>query len=604
MGLVARFFCGLRFRLLLLILLVCLPLAALALYRSAEEKSRQALNWQLRAERAAQAATREEMDALDSAKQLFLAVARSSAVKSGESQAVQRLMGDLLAASPKYSNLGLLNPDGMLVVSAGQIAASNFSNQVFYKHAVADGSFSLGTISRLPGRTPTLDFGYPVYDDDRKLLGVIFASLDLHWIDSFGSQLASQLPKDATWTEIDKAGHVLWRHPLPEAHVGKTLQDKALVQAAFRPQPARRLHNVEGTDLVASFAQRHSRHLHQDVAGILMIPEKALFRNANKALAWQLLWLSAATGFAVLLGMLGSHFLVLKPIETLARTSTRLAGGDLTVRTGLRHKRNELGELTLAFDCMAEALEHREHERLKTSQKLHVLSHRLVEVQESERRHIARELHDEIGQTLTAAEMNLQAALQAPRAPNIERRLQATLQAVEQVLRQVHDLSLNLRPSMLDDLGLEPALRWLTRRQAELGGIQAEFHADRLEHRLHPVVETECFRVAQEALTNIVRHANARNLSVTLSRTNTHLHLRVRDDGAGFDVAEHRNGAVLGDSLGLLSMEERASLASGGLEVTSSVGHGAEVHAWFPIRWRNGELPDANWENGSNLDKG
>src|SRR5207237_8737543 len=122
----------------------------------------------------------------------------------------------------------------------------------------------------------------------------------------------------------------------------------------------------------------------------------------------------------------------------------------------------------------------------------------------TERREIARELHDEIGQSLTVAEMNLQAALKSPRAAALTRRLEESIQAVGRVLEQVHDLSLNLRPSMLDDLGLEPAVRWYTHRQAALTDLRAEFRAEPLEQRLDPVIETECFRVAQEALTNVV----------------------------------------------------------------------------------------------------
>jgi signal transduction histidine kinase len=245
-----------------------------------------------------------------------------------------------------------------------------------------------------------------------------------------------------------------------------------------------------------------------------------------------------------------------------------------------------LGQLTLAFDQMAHALEQRELEQQRASHKLQALSHRLVEVQETERRHIARELHDEIGQSLTAAGMNLQAALQAPGAAALEQRLEESIQAVERVLEQVHDLSLNLRPSMLDDLGLEPALRWYTHRQAALTGMKAEFRADPLDERLDSVIETECFRVAQEALTNVVRHAHARAVWVDLSRKNGHIHLSVRDNGVGFDVAALRGAAVNGASLGLLSMEERTALAGGGLKLHSAPGQGTEIHAWFPLRWQ------------------
>jgi PAS domain S-box-containing protein len=218
--------------------------------------------------------------------------------------------------------------------------------------------------------------------------------------------------------------------------------------------------------------------------------------------------------------------------------------------------------------------------------KLQVLSRRLVEAQETERRNIARELHDEIGQALTVIQLNLQAMLQSPGQRNLVSRMKESLEVVDHVLEQVHDISLNLRPLILDDLGLEPALRWFTARQAALVGLQTRFQADPLEQRLNPVIETECFRVAQEALTNVVRHAQAKTVSVELRKEAGQLHLRVQDDGIGFDVGAVREQAIRGASLGLLSMEERAALAGGGLEFKSVPKHGTEVHAWFPLKWK------------------
>src|SRR5439155_26551701 len=168
-----------------------------------------------------------------------------------------------------------------------------------------------------------------------------------------------------------------------------------------------------------------------------------------------------------------------------------------------------------------------------------------------------------------------------------------SIKAVERVSEQVHDLSLNLRPLMLDDLGLEPALRWYTSSQAALAGLDAQFRADALGRRMDPIIETECFRVGQEALTNVVRHAQASELFVDLRRVDGELHLSVRDDGIGFDVASIRDRAVRGASLGVLSMEERAALAGGGLEFISTPGKGTEVHAWFPLKWQNAETESA-----------
>ncbi len=225
-----------------------------------------------------------------------------------------------------------------------------------------------------------------------------------------------------------------------------------------------------------------------------------------------------------------------------------------------------------------------EETRNECSRRMRVLSRRLVEAQETERRRLAREMHDEIGQALTVAQLNLQTTLVDLREPS-KARLKESLDAVERVLEQVRNIALNLRPSMLDDLGLEAALRWYVKRQAGCTGLKYELHVETLERRLDPVLETECFRVAQEALTNVARHAKAHVVQVELRQAEGQLHLRVRDDGIGFDVAAVRNAAVQGKSLGVLSMEERASLAGGDLEFKSTPGHGAEVHAWFPLKW-------------------
>jgi len=199
-----------------------------------------------------------------------------------------------------------------------------------------------------------------------------------------------------------------------------------------------------------------------------------------------------------------------------------------------------------------------------------------------ERRHIARELHDEIGQALTALKINLQAVQRFPETGLLEPRLLDSVNIVDRTLRQVRNLSLDLRPSMLDDFGLRAALRWYADQQAQRAGLQVQFIAAALEGRLNPTLETACFRVAQEALTNIVRHARARSVVVRLEEEAGFLHLTVRDDGIGFDLgAVHRQRAS-GASLGVLGMKERASLAGGRVEVRSRPGEGTEVHGWFP----------------------
>jgi signal transduction histidine kinase len=238
---------------------------------------------------------------------------------------------------------------------------------------------------------------------------------------------------------------------------------------------------------------------------------------------------------------------------------------------------------------MAEALEQREIERRRAQRTLRRYAERLMEAQESERRHIARELHDEIGQALTAVKMNLQAAQRLTDEPTLLSYQKDCIDAVERTLHQVRSLSLDLLPSVLDDLGLEPALRWLVARQARQTGLSIQLSVDSLDGRLPPTLEIACFRVAQEALTNTIRHAQAKQVEVELRRQGEEVQLVVRDDGVGFDVQAALDRATQGKSLGLLGMRERVSLAGGQIEIMSVPGSGSEIWARFPV----GRIGDA-----------
>ncbi len=221
--------------------------------------------------------------------------------------------------------------------------------------------------------------------------------------------------------------------------------------------------------------------------------------------------------------------------------------------------------------------------RKRMEEALQTLSRRLLELQETERRHLARELHDEIGQALTALKINLQTVQRLDDAAAFVPRLVDSIRIVDRILRQVRDLSLDLRPSMLDDLGLCAALRWYADQQGQRAGLRIQFAGGDLAERVETTVETACFRVAQEALTNVVRHARASKVLVQLEIDGAALHLAVCDDGVGFDPAQLHRRAEPGSRLGLLGMEERASLIGGRIELKSTLRHGTEVHAWFPL---------------------
>lgn len=228
---------------------------------------------------------------------------------------------------------------------------------------------------------------------------------------------------------------------------------------------------------------------------------------------------------------------------------------------------------------------HRYQRELELKTERENLSRRLLQTQETERQHLARELHDEIGQILTAIKLNLQSipASSGAGPAGVERKLPETIKLVDGLLQEVRRISLGLHPQQLDVLGLLPALRDHVDQLAQRTGLQCRFLAAPFMPRLDPAMELACFRVAQEALTNVTRHAHAKTIAVELLHDAEALHLRVQDDGVGFDYAAVRKMAGCGGGLGLLGMEERVALAGGRLICRSFLQRGTEIHAFFPL---------------------
>ena len=230
------------------------------------------------------------------------------------------------------------------------------------------------------------------------------------------------------------------------------------------------------------------------------------------------------------------------------------------------------------------AYKHQMDDRLLTStRQLKALSRRVLEVQELERRRVAIELHDELGQSLTAIKINLQLS-ERFKGELTGDLIQENIRIVEDALAQVRRLATALRPSMLDDLGLAPALKWMADQTAQRSGFEVCFLYDRNQERLSPEIETACFRIVQEALTNIARHANPNRVEIALRREADQLVLCVQDDGTGFDLDAMSERAVAGGSLGVLGMRERATLLGGQLDIESTPGQGSKVRLRCP--WR------------------
>jgi PAS domain S-box-containing protein len=211
---------------------------------------------------------------------------------------------------------------------------------------------------------------------------------------------------------------------------------------------------------------------------------------------------------------------------------------------------------------------------------------RLIEAQEEERQRIARELHDQIGQVLTALRINLHAVQDICNTPEATSYIEDNISIIDEALRQVRDLSIDLRPPLLDDIGLVTALRWYVERQAKRAGLRAEVVIELPDQnvRFARELETACFRIAQEAMTNVVRHARAKRVLLSLQKKRRELILLITDDGVGFDVTSLRARAPRASTLGLIGMQERAHAVGADIEITSARSKGTQVRATFTLK--------------------
>jgi PAS domain S-box-containing protein len=237
--------------------------------------------------------------------------------------------------------------------------------------------------------------------------------------------------------------------------------------------------------------------------------------------------------------------------------------------------------LQQAHEALELKVQERTAELSSANQSLQKLSGRLIQVQEEERSRLARDLHDEVGQLLTALKIDLQDIQHGEGGEARFSSLTDSLELVDRLLTQVRTLALDLRPSLLDDLGLVSALRWYANRQATRNGWTLSLSVEGMGGRVPAPIEVTCFRVAQEALTNIAKYARAKTIDLTLRRQYQEVTLIIQDDGVGFDVLSARQRAQGGESIGLLGMEERVRLAGGSLVISSAPGEGTRLELRF-----------------------
>lgn len=334
---------------------------------------------------------------------------------------------------------------------------------------------------------------------------------------------------------------------------------------------------------------------------VLRQPESEVF-SATRSLAYRLAILALVVLIVFLCLLWLTTRSIVLPLRSLMSACRRIAGGDLScpiqavgvsetvdLASSLEEMRRELKSYTEQLESSRQELERRVEVRTAELERAHKsrgeLLQQAITAQEEERRRIARELHDETCQSLTGLMLSLDAVGMAMAvSPQDARvRMASARQMAGDILQNVRRLIADLRPSPLDDLGLVSALVWYGEQRLKPVGIDVDVEAHGLEGRLPSPVETALFRIAQEAMSNVAKHSDARTVSVTLNRVDGHVNLTVEDDGKGFTPPTPDLPAVDGHGLGLRGMNERAATLGGNFVLESAPGRGTHLSVDLPI---------------------
>ncbi len=295
----------------------------------------------------------------------------------------------------------------------------------------------------------------------------------------------------------------------------------------------------------------------------------------------------ATAGIA--LSLLINYFILrgaLHPIDALQHMVERIDRGDTDVRAsveeiddpqlyGFAHSLNRMLARLAAHTRMIEA----------NRVQLRRLSSQVLSAQEDERKRLARELHDDTSGSLARVLLNIEMCeeLVPEEWQEVREKIGSTRALCEQTLESVHKMIFDLRPTLLDDLGLASAVRWYAKNNLETAGIRVQLEINDNFGRLAPAVENAMFRIAQEAMTNIIRHSNARSARVLLKRDNSKLMLSVQDDGRGFDIHAVGHAPDTPHRWGLFGIQERVAALEGTFEVESQPGKGTTLQVEIPL---------------------
>jgi signal transduction histidine kinase len=602
---------SLRTRLLLLVFLAVVPALALTLYTNLEERQlRKALVYE-HAMRLSRLVSADYERLIEDAQQLLVTLAQLPAVRDLNRAACNAIFVDLLAQRSSYANLGVIDADGNIFCSAVPTDEVYLGDRVYFRHAFETRDFAIGEyqVGRIT-RKASVNFGYPVLNDAGHVNAVVFAALDLAWLDQLAKQ--AELPPGTMLTVIDRNGTILSRYPDDGKWVGE-LMPEPVVLNAIQTQKGNGTTDAPGTDGIPrlfSFAPFGGAAQSADAYVSVGIPAAVAFAGVNQILARNLAMLGLVAGLALAAAWVGGNLFIVRQIQALVRATKRVAAGELGARTDLPQGQGELSQLAGAFDQMAESLQ-RAHELRLVEEELRRKNYQLEQqnlaIQEANRlkTEFVSMVSHELRTPLTSIQGYADLLLEDERIAGEEREsLTLVRKNADRLLALINDL-LDLSRMEAGKLDLHRKDLDLTSLIPEVAGsLRPLLEAKRQRLRLDlaealPAVWADQDRVTQ-ILTNLISNAHKYTLvegSITVAarRDDGFVRVDVSDTGLGlsaedqaqlftkfFRAHDRSPQAGRGTGLGLVITRLLVELHGGRITVSSAPGQGSTFSFSLP----------------------
>jgi signal transduction histidine kinase len=581
---------SLKTRLYILVLVAFIPVAVLIYYIAEEQKTIETEAILHKTLMLANAAAGEESQQLEATRNLLASISEVFLMTSDPDE-MRGFLAGLRKHTHGYEDFGILRPDGRLLAgSDGSSVLQDYRSEPWFSACLQNKALTIGRYHDDYIRAkPVLYFALPAIDSHHQIAGVAFAAFNLNWMTKTFSSRLADLPKGSRLVLLDGSQSMLsydvdfrrWSIPPAfEASVrGKILESRSGTLSAS---------DENGIARIYAFTPLTSSLRAGTVFVVLEIPRASALSASKRIFKRNVALLILSAFIAVASIWWASDIFILRRVRAMVAASRRLAAGDLEARIGEVGVRDEISHLAGVFDEMAAALQMRlEREAqvmasLKHSrEQLRKLAAHQNEVREQERIRIARELHDQFGQCLTILKMDLSwLRRQTPvDMTPVHLKIGAMSGVIDEALKNLHAVTAELRPVILDDFGLTAAIEWQIEEFCNRSGIDCRLENGGYEPNLPREVATALFRIFQETITNIMRHAQADRVVVRLEEHDRELMLQVQDNGRGITEAEINDPKAFG----LLGIRERLYPWNGRVAIEGRPGQGTCVTAYLPM---------------------